>query len=161
MGDASRPRMMIDLAILRGWVATALSLGALFALLILADESLLLPSFGGSCVILFGMPQSEMAQPRSLIGGHVVASVVGLVFLHVAGDGAWALALAVATALALMMLTRTVHSPAGADPIVVMLGHASWEFLVQPLALGLAALALGAFLFNNFARGPRWPARWT
>ncbi len=88
----------------------------------------LLPSLGGLCVILFGMPESVMARPRSFVGGHVLSTVIGLAFVHfgadtVGGGKIWAFA-AVAVSLALMMLTRTIHSPAGANPLVVHAEHA-------------------------------------
>jgi CBS-domain-containing membrane protein len=63
-----------------GWLGTACALGACLLILRFTDHPLLLASFGGSCVILFGMPDSEMAQPRSLIGGHLLSSMVGLAF---------------------------------------------------------------------------------
>ena len=71
------------------------------------------------------------------------------------------LAAAVATALTLMQVTRTVHSPAGADPLIVILGHAGWSFLLKPLALGLAILLLAALAFNNWGGLAAYPRRWT
>lgn len=118
----------------------------------------LLPSFGGSCVILFGMPRGIMAQPRSFIGGHLVATVVGLVFrlgyVNFGGQLAIWLALAVGTALAAMAVTRTIHSPAGANPVVVFAEEADWYFLASPLLPGIATLFLVAYAANNL------PGRW-
>ncbi|MEO3472949.1 HPP family protein [Roseomonas sp. CAU 1739] len=129
----------------------------------------LLPSFGGSCVILFGMPRGIMAQPRSFIGGHLLSTVVGIVFHEAYGwlggpVGVW-LAFAVGTALAAMAATRTIHSPAGANPVVVFVEDAGWNFLAAPLLPGLAMLFLVAYAANNL-RGPwgagPWPrfTRW-
>lgn len=119
-----------------------------------------LASLGGSAVILFGMPDSEMSQPRSFLGGHLIATVTGIAFLHLFGAEWWVLAAAVATALTLMQLTRTIHSPAGADPLIVILNHAGWSFLVTPLALGLGILLAAAFAFNRLAGLPPYPRRW-
>lgn len=124
----------------------------------------LLPSLGGSCVILFGMPRGAMAQPRSFIGGHLLATVVGLVFRlsyeTAGGSIAIWVAFAVGTALAAMAVTRTIHSPAGANPVVVFAEEADWLFLLSPLLPGLATLFLVAFAVNNLPRpwgaGP-WP----
>ncbi len=115
----------------------------------------LLASFGGTCVILFGMPGSDMAKPRSFIGGHIVATVIGLLFLKgfilLGGNyTAWVSA-AVATALVAMMLTRTIHSPAGANVIVVFAEHANWGFLVSPLLIGLVVLGTAAWVFPRLA----------
>ena len=148
------------------WIGAAVALGATLVLLDLTSHSWLLASLGGSCVILFGMPLSEMAQPRSFVGGHLIATVTGLAFLRFGlaefGGPAtvWAVA-AVATALVLMMLTRTIHSPAGANPIIVFAENADWSFLFAPLALGLVALFLTALVINNAPRQRRYPVRWT
>lgn len=124
----------------------------------------LLPSLGGSCVILFGMARGIMAQPRSFLGGHLIATCTGLVF-HLGyqafgGPLAPWIAFAVGAALALMALTRTIHSPAGANPVVVFAEDADWSFLISPLIPGLAVLFLVAFALNNMPRpwgaGP-WP----
>lgn len=75
-----------------------------------------------------------------------------------AGAGVWQMALAVGFAIAAMQLTRTVHPPAGADPLVILLaGGASAEFLVEPVLLGVLVLLAIALVFNNLAREGRWP----
>jgi CBS-domain-containing membrane protein len=147
------------------WLAVVIALTGATLLLGLTDHLWLLASLGGSCVILFGMPDSEMAQPRSLIGGHVIASLAGLIFLRLGfllyggNPDAWMIA-AVATALVLMMATRTIHSPAGANPIVIFHEQAGWSFLVSPLLLGLVMLLVVALAANNTALSARYPQRW-
>jgi CBS-domain-containing membrane protein len=145
-------------------VASAAALLLANAALSFTEHPWLLPSLGGSCVILFGMPRGIMAQPRSFLGGHVIATVVGLLFRmgHDALGGPielW-LAGAVGVALAAMAATRTIHSPAGANPVVVFVEGAGWGFLATPLLPGLATLFLVAFAANNLPRpwgaGP-WP----
>jgi len=133
------------------WLATAVALGATVAGLHHTDHPALLASLGGSCVILFAMPGSEMARPCSLFGGHLIAAVIGLACLRLGHDvfggapDAWMVA-AVATALVAMMATDTVHSPAGANPVVIFLERADWTFLVWPLLVGLAVLFVTAVL---------------
>jgi CBS-domain-containing membrane protein len=147
------------------WIGVVVALGATMLLLHFTAHSWLLASLGGSCVILFGMPDNEMAQPRSFLGGHAMAATVGLIFLRFGmmrfggPSELWAMA-AVATALVLMMLTRTIHSPAGANPIVVFAEHAGWSFLVSPLILGLTALFITALLINNRSTPRRYPRTW-
>jgi CBS-domain-containing membrane protein len=138
------------------WIATATTLAAVFGLSVAVGCPWVLPSLGGSCVIAFGMPDSAMARPRSLLGGHLIGAVVGVAFAQLFGDGYLAMAGAVATALTLMQLTDTVHSPAGANPIIVMLVQASWSFVLAPLGLGLLVLLGGTALFNTLA-GRRRP----
>lgn len=147
------------------WLAVIAALGGATLLLGYTDHGWLLASLGGSCVILFGMPDSEMAQPRSLIGGHLLATLAGLVFLRLGylplggSRDAWMIA-AVATALILMMATRTIHSPAGANPIVIFHEQADWGFLATPLLPGLAVLLAVALAMNNGALARRYPQRW-
>jgi CBS-domain-containing membrane protein len=104
------------------------------------------------------------AQPRSFMGGHLVATAVGLAFHSAWGwfggpAEVWGAA-AVGVALAAMALTRTIHSPAGANPVVVFAENAGWPFLLAPLVPGLLALFLVAMVANNLPRpwgaGP-WP----
>ncbi len=150
------------------WVGTAVALSIAALVVGYTSHPWLLASLGGSCVILFGMPESDMAQPRSVFGGHLIASVVGLALLHYgrgAGFGStdlWMTA-AVATALVAMMATRTIHSPAGANPIVVFAEKADWAFLLSPLAIGLLSIFIVAVIVNNKGRMPwrgNYPRRW-
>ena len=104
-----------------------------------------------------------MAQPRSFLGGHLLATLVGLGFRlgHVGLGGPvelWAAA-AVGAALAAMAATRTIHSPAGANPLVVFAEQAGPGFLVAPLLPGLGVLFAVAFLVNNLARPARIEVR--
>lgn len=151
-------RMLVGLA------GTMTALIGCAGLLHMTAHPWLLPSLGGSCVILFGMPRGPMAQPRSFLGGHLLATATGIVFRtgHEAFGGSielWAAA-AVGAALALMMATRTIHSPAGANPIVVFAEGAGPEFLLAPLLPGLMVLYAVALVANNLPRpwgaGP-WP----
>lgn len=125
----------------------------------LASISLLMAPFGASCVIAFALPQSPLAQPRSLIGGHVLSTLVGLCALTAFGVHAWSLALAVGAAITLMQLTRTLHPPAGADPLLVMLTGAGWSFLLTPVLLGAALIVLVAYGYHRATR-ISYPTAW-
>lgn len=119
----------------------------------------LLASLGGSCVIVFGMPGTKMAQPRSLLGGHVIGSLVGLAAGGLLGDGVLAMAIATATALMLMMVTDSIHSPAGADPMIVMSSHAGASFLLAPLGVGVGIVFIAAVIYHRVLLGRPYPAR--
>ena len=141
-------------------IASVLTMGVALVLLDLDQVPYLLASLGGSCVILFGIPDNVMAQPRSFIGGHFVGTTVGLIFSHAFGVGIVTMACAVGTAIALMMMTDTIHSPAGADPLIVMAAHPGWSFLAAPLALGLVILFVGASLYHRLILRRVYPVRW-
>lgn len=133
-----------------GGFITILCLGSLTAYL---DRLLLIAPFGASCVLVFGVPDSPLARPRNVIGGHLISTMVGLTVLTVLGSGPFALALGVGIAISTMMLTRTVHPPAGADPIVVILAGASWPFLVTPVLLGTVFIVLVARGYRRISLG--------
>lgn len=144
--------------------ATMAALLATHAVLSFTEHPWLLPSLGGSCMILLGMPRSIMAQPRSFFGGHLLATSVGL-FCRLGhhalgGPIAFWIALAVGLALAGMALTRSIHSPAGANPVVVFAEEAGFGFILSPLMAGVITIFLLAFVANNLPRpwgaGP-WP----
>ncbi|CAG7646207.1 HPP family protein [Paenibacillus allorhizosphaerae] len=124
-----------------------------------AGLSLLMAPFGASCVIAFALPDSPLAQPRSIIGGHALSTAIGLLLLHTAGLSVWSAALSVALAIVCMQLTRTLHPPAGADPLVVMLGGAGWSFLWTPALLGSVLVVASAFVFHRLCRRA-YPQRW-
>ena len=158
MKPPSPRRLLVQIA------ATMAALLASHAALSFTEHPWLLPSLGGSCVILLGMPRGIMSQPRSFFGGHLLATSIGLA-CHLAygsfgGPMAFWLALAVGLALAAMALTRSIHSPAGANPVVVFAEEAGPSFILSPLLPGLVTLFLVTLIANNLPRpwgaGP-WP----
>jgi CBS-domain-containing membrane protein len=158
-GAASPPVPRFNFA-LRGLVGGA----AAIVLLGLAGqglhETILIAPFGASCVLLFAAPESPFAQPRNLVFGHLLTASVGLAILWLAGNSIWSMGVAVGLVIALMELTRTVHPPAGANPIVIMLGgKASPMFLIAPIVCGVAVLLVLALIVNNLG-SRRWPLRW-
>ena len=121
--------------------------------------------FATSIVMVMGSPQAEPAQPRALIGGHLISTLVGLLAVKLLGPAPWVAALAVGVAMIAMHLTGTFHPPAGIDPLVIVVNDLSWDFLIAPVGAGALLLALFAFVWHNvIARGPNkgdiWPVRW-
>ncbi len=115
--------------------------------------------FGASCVLVFGAPASPLAQPRNVIGGHLVSTAIGLATFAVLGATPLALGIGVGLAIAAMLLTRTTHPPAGADPIVVALAGASWPFLLTPVLAGSVAIVLASVAYHRAVTGVAYPAR--
>ena len=125
----------------------------------LSDFTLIMAPFGATCVLIFALPESPLAQPRNVVGGHLLSSIVGLLLYQMFGTHSWSIALAVGLAIALMQWTRTIHPPAGADPIVVMLAGASWSFLLTPVLAGALLMVLVGFLYHKAAR-KSYPKQW-
>lgn len=113
----------------------------------------LLASLGGSAVFLFGLTRAPAAQPRALLGGHLGSALIGIASYQAFGDQFWVYVLAMVLAVGLMLVTRTVHPPAGANPILMIYVHAGWTALWQPLLLGVGSLMLVAVVWSRLYPG--------
>lgn len=158
--DASLPPQPAFKVVALAWLGGFLAIAAVAALTDFLSVALVLGSFGASCVLVFGYPDVPFSQPRNVVAGHVISSLVGLVFLVAFGPHWWAVALAVGTAIALMMLTRTVHPPAGSNPVIIFLTQPSWGFLLFPTLVGALVLVAVALIYNNATRDAKYPKYW-
>lgn len=121
----------------------------------------LLASLGGSTVFLFGLTRAPAAQPRALFGGHIIGAIAGIACYQAFGDAVWVYALAQVLALSVMLISKTVHPPAGANPILMVYVHAGWSVLWQPVFLGVAILAGVAVVWSRLYPGlSRYPVAW-
>jgi len=159
-GCANCPPMPSLRHIAISWMGGCLAIAVVAYITQVSHTNLILSSFGATCVLVFGFPESPFSQPRNVIAGHFIASLVGLLFLMLFGAQWWSVALAVGTAIALMQLTRTVHPPAGSNPVIVMLTAPAWNFLLTPTLVGAVLLVLVALLFNNLVKGRSYPQYW-
>lgn len=116
--------------------------------------------FATSIVLVLAMPEAAAAQPRALIGGHLLATAVGLAMVSLAGPQAWAAAVAVGLAIWLMVLSDTLHPPAGIDPLLVVTANLSWPFLISPVLVGALMLAAFAVFWHRGINRRPWPQRW-
>jgi len=153
------------LAILAGAAGGAIAIGSMEVFSATTAFPLVAIPFATSIVTVLGSPRAEPAQPRALVGGHLISTLVGLLVVKLCGPAPWAAAVAVGLAMAAMHLTGTFHPPAGIDPLVVVTNNMSWSFLIVPVGFGALLLASFAFAWHNVvARGPNkgdtWPVRW-
>ncbi len=147
-------------AILLAWLGGFLAISSVTLLAHTLSATLVLGSFGASCVLVFGFPDVPFSQPRNVFCGHVLSSFIGLICLTLFGATWWSVAIAVATAISVMMWTRTTHPPAGSNPVIIYLAKPTWNFLLFPTASGAIVLILVALLYNNLSRKSNYPKYW-
>lgn len=149
--------------IIRALIGASLSISCLLLLSQWFKQPLIMAPFGASCVLLYAVAQSPLAQPRNVILGHFLSAVVGLITLKLFGTSIWAIALAVGMAIAVMQFFACVHPPAGANPLVILLTadqmDYSWHFLFFPVLLGALILVAIAYVVNNTFSKQKWPNR--
>jgi CBS-domain-containing membrane protein len=130
------------------------------------DLTLIIGSFGASAVLVYGAIKSPLAQPRNLIGGHVISGFVGVAACQLLGDTPWvAASFAVSFAIAAMLATRTLHPPGGATALIAVVGgpkiHAlGFLYPFVPAGLGAVILLVVALAVNNLSKGRRYPEYW-
>ncbi len=98
--------------------------------------------FGATVVIVFGLPDSPLAQAKNVIFGHLITAFIGIFFAQFIGVSPLYLAMATGLGVSAMLLTKTTHPPAGANPILIMLSAQSWSFLVTPVLIGAVVIVL-------------------
>lgn len=117
-------------------------------------------SFGSSMVLLFGFPESPFAQPKNLFFGHLVSALVGVFFVNFVPLPIYiSIAGAVGIGIFLMIILDVVHPPAGGNPIMVIIGSASFEYLINPIIFGCILILLIAIIVNKFLLKKDYPTK--
>ena len=120
----------------------------------------LLASFGSSMVLLYGYPESPFAQPKNVFFGHLVTAVVGLVVLHFISLPLFmTIPLAVGLGVGLMILFNVTHPPAGGNPIIVIVGSVSYDYLFSPVITGSIIIIIFAIIINRFILKKSYPSQ--
>ncbi|MBR1125749.1 HPP family protein [Bradyrhizobium lablabi] len=141
-------------------LGAAIAIGGMEWFSISEQFPLALIPFATSIVLVMGSPHAEPAQPRALVGGHVVSALVGLAVLKVTGPGEVAAAAGVGLAVLAMYLTGTFHPPAGINPLLVISHNLPWTFLFAPVLCGALLLTAFALVWHRWIRREPWPHRW-
>ncbi|MNP41754.1 HPP family protein [compost metagenome] len=159
-GKDRTPLKVLPTNALIGAVGGFISIAILAFLTEFTVEAWIMAPFGASCVLAFGVWDAPLSQPRNIIGGHLISTFVGLVMYHLFGQGILVMAAAVGLAIGLMMLTKTTHPPAGANPLVVIMAGSGWSFLFAPVLIGAVVIILVALLVNNMDKKRQYPTFW-
>ena len=117
-------------------------------------------SFGSSMVLLFGFPESPFAQPKNVFFGHLVSAIVGVFFVNLIPLPIYiSIAFAVGIGIFLMILLDVVHPPAGGNPILVIIGSVSYDYLIFPVITGCIIIILLAIFINKLILKKRYPLK--
>ena len=153
-----------NIELLQSLIGGFVSILCLIGLSHLTGYTYIMAPFGASCVILFAVSQSPLAQPRNVIFGHLISAFVGLVFLKLFGNDIIVAASAVGVAIVAMQYFRAVHPPAGANPLVILLTADNidydFNFLLFPVLSGALILVAIAYIINNLFNKIHWPVYW-
>jgi len=132
--------------------------------LVESDFVFLIGSFGASCVLVYGVIESPLAQPRNLIGGHFISAIIGVTIQKLIPDILWLSApLAVALSIILMQITKTLHPPGGATALIAITGSTQikalgYLYVIFPVLLGTLILFFTALIFNNMTTNRQYPS---
>ena len=119
----------------------------------------IIASFGSSMVLLFGYPESPFAQPKNVFFGHLLTALVGVVFLHFVPLPIFmTIPLAVGFGVGLMILFNVTHPPAGGNPIIVIIGSVSIDFLLSPVISGSIIIIIFAIVLNRLILKKKYPS---
>ena len=120
----------------------------------------LIASFGSSMVLLYGYPESPFAQPKNVFFGHLVTSIVGLIVLYFVPLPLFiTVPIAVGFGVGLMILFNVTHPPAGGNPIIVIVGSVSFDYLFSPVITGSIIIIISAIIINRFILKKSYPSQ--
>lgn len=168
-GQGKRPPAISLAEVAWSWLGSFLGIGLCAAIssqyLDKMDLTLIIGSFGATAVLVYAAIKSPLAQPRNVIGGHVLSALVGVSCYYLLGDGVLASALAVSLAIALMLITETLHPPGGATALIAVIGstkihNLGYFYALIPVGLGAVILVIVAVVVNNLAKKRSYPEFW-
>ncbi|MGD9949635.1 MAG: HPP family protein [Desulfobulbus sp.] len=169
-GNGQSPPRVSFVEVCWSWIGSFIGISAVALLHYrLLDKNgllMLIGSFGASAVLIYGAIRSPLAQPRNLLGGHILSAFIGVTASQWLGGQTWlAAAVAVSTSIALMHLTKTLHPPGGATALIAVIGGDSvhnlgYFYVLMPAALGAGVMLIVALLVNNIPKTRRYPEFW-
>lgn len=138
----------------------------------MVEPLLLLGCFGALATLLYAAPASPFAQPRMVIGGHLIGCVSALIvdyFTNPAFATAFipqvvAVPLSVAITISLMAASGFIHPPGAACGMIFISAseefrEMGWAYLI-PIMLGCLVCLLMALIVNNALPSRAYPIIW-
>ena len=141
---------------------SSITIGALTLLTYKTSLGLfLMASFGSSMVLLYGFPESPFAQPKNIFFGHLLSAFIGILFLNYIPLPIFInIALAVGVGIFFMIIFNVVHPPAGGNPIIVIIGGVSYEYLINPIIIGTGIILIFGIVLNRLILKKKYPQTW-
>ena len=141
---------------------SSITIGALTLLTYKTSLGLfLMVSFGSSMVLLYGFPESPFAQPKNIFFGHLLTAFIGILFLNYIPLPIFInIALAVGVGIFFMIIFNVVHPPAGGNPIIVIIGGVSYEYLINPIIIGTGIILIFGIVLNRLILKKKYPQTW-
>ena len=138
---------------------SAITIGALTILTYKTELGIfLISSFGSSMLLLYGYPESTFSQPKNIFFGHLLTSIIGVIFLYFIPLPIYILIpLAVGVGIGLMILLKVTHPSAGANPIIVIMGSVSLDFLINPIITGSLIILIFGVILNRLILKKKYP----
>ena len=112
----------------------------------------LIPPFGATMVLVMAVHESPLAQPKNIFFGHILSALSGVLIYFFLGMSFLSIGLAVAISVWAMMITKTIHPPAGANPIIAILGGKGLSFILLPVATGALIIIIFAMIYNKILK---------
>tara|TARA_S200000501_G_scaffold162822_1_gene153448 strand:- start:660 stop:1127 length:468 start_codon:yes stop_codon:yes gene_type:complete len=153
-------KLVIKKAIIAG-IFSIITIGFLTLLTYKTEFGLfLVASFGSTMVLLYGFPESPFAQPKNIFFGHLLTSIVGVIFVKFVPVPIYIMIpLAVGFGVFFMILAGVTHPPAGGNPIIVIIGSASFSYIISPIIVGSAIVLIFGVVLNRFILKKEYPNR--
>ena len=139
-------------------IGGALGIGAMVELADVSRTPLESIPFVTSIILVISAPESPHAQPRNIFGGHILSALIGVLIVNVFGSSGATAATAVGLAIAFMLITHTLHPPAGINAFMAVTQHMSWTFVFVPVMIGAVILIGFAWLYHRLTPDIDWPS---
>ena len=148
--------------IIKGLIAGLFSAITIAALTLLTYKTqygiFLIASFGSSMVLLYGYPENPFAQPKNILFGHVLTTICGMFFLYFVPLPIYiTIPLAVGAGVGLMIILSVTHPPAGGNPIIVIMGSVSFDYLINPIISGTIIILVFGIILNRLILKKKYP----